>query len=127
MPLFGGSSSRTTTEIDERNFTNVDNRVGGDRSVFGGNQSVQAGDYSNINLTTTDFGAIDAATNITDSAIEFSRDALSASINSSQAAVDDAITLAQSVSVDQAARTTQMLIVGGVIAAVFLIYVSFKK
>ena len=63
MGLFSSkSSSNSTTNIDERTTNTVDNRVGGDDSIFGGNQTITTGDNSGpINVTSTDFGAISGA------------------------------------------------------------------
>ena len=64
MGLFGGSKSSSTTNIDENNLTAADNRlIEGDGANIGGNISVgEAGD--NLNITTTDFGALDAASEL---------------------------------------------------------------
>ena len=88
MGLFGGSKSSSNIEIEETNTNNVDNRVGGDdaNNVFGGNQSVVAGDGGgDINLTTTDFGAVqgalDANIAVSSNAFDFSQEAFEGSLS----------------------------------------------
>ena len=67
------NKNKTNTNNTENNdFTTnidaVDNRVGGDASIFGGNVTAQ-----NIgSVTATDYGAIEAGTGIARNALEFS-------------------------------------------------------
>lgn len=55
-------SKRTSnqTTVNERNFSNTDNRVGGDNSIFGSNVTIGDGNVG-ANVTVTDFGAVNRA------------------------------------------------------------------
>ena len=89
MGLFSSSSrNSSTTNIDETNTNNVDNRGAGTfegDAVFGGNASVVAGDGAgDINVVTTDFGAIEGALSanmaVSSGAFDFGRESLSGSL-----------------------------------------------
>lgn len=67
MSLFNTSdaSTRSSTSNLESTISTVDNRVGGDRAVFGGNVTVNPGDIAGtLNISTTDQGAILAGKDI---------------------------------------------------------------
>lgn len=114
----GSSSSTSSTNIsEETNINTVDNRVGGDDANLAGNITINASDSDagNISITTTDLGALDAASEIADRSLQLSSDAFGAALSSNQQAVDDAIDVAKEASTDEGARTTQLLIIGGVL------------
>ncbi len=94
MGFFDKKIKNETTNVDATTTTtNTDNRIGGDDSIFGGNQSVVVGDGGgDINLTTTDFGAIDAAIkaniSVSDGAFDFATDANKRTIDFAGDALD---------------------------------------
>lgn len=67
MGLFGGSSSRTTSVTNDFTQNAVDNRIIEAGSSVGGNVSIGAGgDIEGLSITTTDFGALDTASEAID-------------------------------------------------------------
>ena len=167
MGLFGGDSSSTqVTNLDETNVQNIDNRVveGEDVNV-GGNVSIVAdGSLENVNVVSTDFGALDKATRIAGGAFDFGQrtfetttDLLAESIESTNRTLGDtlrdtfnkasntlsdtisnvtasaasttkgALGLASEATRDEAARTQQLLIVGGVTLGIALLFFGTKR
>lgn len=89
MGLFSSrSSNSSTTNIDETNTNNVDNRGAGTfegDAVFGGNTSVVVGDGGgDVSIVTTDYGAvkgaIDANIAVSSGAFNFAQESFSESI-----------------------------------------------
>lgn len=78
MGLFGGSKSSTTNLSEELNQNAVDNRIIEEGNI-GGNQTIAIGGNSeNLTVTTTDFGALDAASEAVDRSFESVDNALNA-------------------------------------------------
>jgi len=120
-----GSKSRSSTSSvnTTQDFTtnNVDNRVS--EGDIGGNINLTLSDISsgdsgalghgggvNTTITTSDFGALDTASELNDRALEFAESASASAISSNASAVKDAINVAQSATQDEAARTQQLII-----------------
>lgn len=144
--------SRTTTNVDEQTINNVDNRAAQGEDVdIGGNVSINLGDIStnnrglgagagsggalgDINVTTSDLGAIDAASGISDNAFALTSQVAnqlgaitSGAIDSAESISERASDLASEATRDEAARTQQMLIVAGVVVVVGLAYFSRRR
>lgn len=86
MGLFGGSKSSTTNLNEEFNLSNVDNRIIEGGGAAGGNVTIGVGGNSdNLYVTTTDFGALDAA---------------SEAIDRSFVSVDNAVSAVQTMATD---------------------------
>jgi hypothetical protein len=134
MGLFGGSKSKSTTNIDENNLTSVDNRlVEADTANVGGNVSVgEAG--SNLNITTTDFGALDAASELARESLNYgetvtrnSVDAVRIMAGDAGASINSALSkvtkFATSQQPDQKASSTlQLLIISVAIVGAVALY-----
>jgi hypothetical protein len=127
--LSSSSRSSSTTNVDEQNNTSVDNRVtDADNAFVGGNVSVAAGDEGgDINISTTDFGALDTASQIADSAFSFSSQASSDLTSGLNTAVSAVKGIADNATKDEAARTQQFLILGAVVIAGVYAFVFVKK
>jgi len=134
-----GSKSSTKSENRSRESTvnNVDNRTA-DGSI-GGNVNlnlselqlkggVGVGDQSlNIDISTTDFGALDAASDIADqsiSAISMAQSSVNAAVSGAVDAVKD---IAANATQDEGARTTQLVIIAGAVVFVAVIVVAVRK
>ncbi len=136
MGLFD-KKSKNTTNVRETNVDNSDNRlVEADRAIVGGNINITQGDNNsrgglggdgggNISITTTDFGALDTASNIADGAFELSNNSLnrvgesvSSAVGALRNVAKDAVDVAKSASQDESARTMQFVILGLTVAGV---------
>ncbi|WP_199453497.1 hypothetical protein [Marinobacter sp. bablab_jr008] len=83
-----GSSSRSKTSSTESSQTLADNRVvDGDNAIIGGNITLSntGSGSGQFNVTTTDFGALDAASEIAGQSFKFSDRALTSVDNSVEA------------------------------------------
>ena len=135
------SSSSTSSTNTTQDFTtnNVDNRVSdGD---IGGNINLTLSDIStagsgvfaaggggvNTTITTSDFGALDAASELSDRAFAFAEKTASSAAMSNTAALKSAFGVAKSAAQDEGARTRQLLIISGVVVAVSFIFLRRKK
>lgn len=131
------SSKSSTENIDKSTtVTSVDNRVTeADTAFVGGNQTVTASDVAgSVNVTTTDFGALDAASELADKSIqltqtttqkaqEFAGDVFGDALSGVKSIADKAVSVAKTASQDEGARTTQLLIIGGVgVIGLFLFF-----
>ncbi len=127
MGLFGGSKSSSKKYIRETNVNNVDNRVTeADVANIGGNVSISAGDnLSAVSVTTTDFGAIDKAGELAQSAFESSAGSVATAVGALKATAGDAVKVAESAARDESARTMQFLILG--VALVGIAFVIRKR
>ena len=69
------SSTNAATSTSDTSITTVDNRVGGDNAVFGGNVTLNPGDspIENLSISTTDQGAVKAGLDATLEALNFAR------------------------------------------------------
>lgn len=69
-----GNATSATTSTDN-SINTVDNRAGGDGSIFGGNVTLNPGDIasSTLNITTSDQGAILAGRDLALEALNFAR------------------------------------------------------
>jgi len=142
--MSGGSKSKTSSTNITKDFTtsNVDNRIaegdiGGninltisDINANAGNTAAGSGGGGGVytNITTSDFGALDAASELADRAFSFSENAAASLSASSTSAINKAIGVAQSATQDEGARTQQLIIIA--VAGVGLAFVMrgvFKK
>lgn len=126
MGLFSSSKSRQTTNIDETNTTAVDNRLTEAETAFVGGNVTTGKTGGNVNITTTDFGALDAASRIADNSfqavtgtVDRSLAAVGSAVSNSnnvlEGAVSKAVKVAQSAAQDEGARTAQFVVLGLVI------------
>lgn len=142
------SSATSSTNITKDTTTNnVDNRVAEGDAKIGGNINLNLSDITtsagsegagngggvNVGITTSDFGALDTASQISDSAFEFAgssarqlSESVGASLSTAKDAVSKAVNVAQSVAQDEGARTQQILIVGAVVVGVAAVWFSTK-
>lgn len=134
MGLFSAKSTSTTqNDIDETSAQNVDNRVSdGDNAFFDGNISLTAGqNIGNVNVTKTDYGAIDSAASIVNQSLsalskgfESVNKTAQNAVNSANQTAGGALDIASESTRDEGARTMQIgLTLAGVVALVFI----FKK
>lgn len=148
MGFFDKKSKKRTT-ITETNTNNVDSRsVDADEANIGGNVSLNFGDIKtsgvglglgsdggggqgavgDISVSTTDFGALDAATDIAGDAVSELSSAVQSAIGLADSVSDNASALASEATRDESARTNQMLIVGAVVVGLaFIIAVRRGK
>lgn len=86
--LFGGFSggsgignSTASTSSTDNSINTVDNRAGGDGSIFGGNVTLNPGDVQNstLNISTSDQGAILAGRDLALEALKFAGSAQTSS------------------------------------------------
>jgi hypothetical protein len=146
--MSGGSKSRTQSSNTTKDFTtnNVDNRVG--EGDIGGNINLTISDITatagdtlagagggggvNTTITTSDFGALDTASDLADRAFQFSENAASAFSESSKSSIEKAIEssastvgralgIAEGATQDESARTQQLVIIA--VAGVGLAFV----
>ena len=148
---FFDKKSKTNTTVQETSTNNVDNRAAqGENVNFGGNVSINAGvgqgssfggqggsaalgaagsgGDTSISVTTTDFGALDTAREISESAFSFASQSSASSLATVEEVAKDAVEVAESAARDEAARTTQMAIIGvAIVGVVFALRGTFKK
>ncbi len=120
MGLFSSSkSSSSTTNITEVDTVSAE---GGDNTTA---VNVKGGDVS---LTTTDFGALDTASDISERAFDFADTSQKAASDTFKEATEATKEIALAAAQDEAARTQQLLIVGiVVVAAIFVARPILKK
>ena len=71
MGLFGGSSSATSSNSNDFTLNSNDSRYIEGGSTIGGNVSIGAGkNLENVQVTTTDFGAVEGALSLGESVVE---------------------------------------------------------
>lgn len=144
-----GSKSRSSTSsintTKDTTVNNVDNRVAEGESKIGGNINLNLNDITtdggalggsggvNVGITTSDFGALDTASEISDRAFEFAgstadrlTESVGASLSTARDAVSKAVGVASEATRDEAARTQQLLIVGAVVLGVAFVYITTK-
>jgi hypothetical protein len=122
------SSSETSSDIDETNTNNVDNRVTeGENNNIGGNITIAAGqNLSEVNVTTTDFGALDTAQSISMKAFETSSSAFSSSQDAIKTIAGNALDVAQDLTTDNTAKTLQYGIIAAALIGGVAIYARMK-
>jgi hypothetical protein len=122
------SSSKTSSDIDETNTNNVDNRVTeGENNNIGGNITIAAGqDLSGVNITSTDFGALDTAQAISMKAFETSSSAFSSSQDAIKTIAGNALDVAQDLTTDNTAKTLQYGIIAAALIGGVAIYARMK-
>lgn len=102
---------QNTTNTFDTTTTNNDNRVGGEGSYFGGNQSLVVGDGSTVSAV--DFGAVSGGLALSGQALsegfEFGRDGLNAALSVNSTAFE----LAQNVFTDSNEMVSNVLEQGG--------------
>jgi len=142
------SSTASTNTTKDFVTNNVDNRVG--EGDIGGNINLTLSDITanksssgskgvgvgggdggvggvNVDIMTSDFGALDTASDLSDRAFAFSENVASSLSAGSTNAINKAIEVAQGATQDEGARTNQLLIIAvGGVAAVVLMGVIFK-
>lgn len=145
------SSTASTNSTSETTTNNVDNRVAEGDASIGGNINLNFSDIStdqgaalgagiggsgggaasgmpggsvNTIITTSDFGALDAASELADSAFEFSNSAVAqlGAVTSSavSTASESAKNAVENITRDESARTTQIMIVAAAVVGVAL-------
>lgn len=130
MGLFGGSKSSSTTNIDENNLTTADNRlIEGDGANIGGNVAVgEAGD--GLTITTTDFGALDAASELADrsfTSVDNSVQAVRTIAGDAGAAISGALNKVTDYATsqqpdDKSSKTLQLLIISMAVVGAVALY-----
>jgi hypothetical protein len=122
------SSSKTSSQVDETNTNNVDNRVtDGEGNNIGGNVSITAGDnLSEVSITSTDFGALDTAQAISMKAFETSQSAFASSQSAIQNIAGNALDVAQDLTTDNTAKTLQYGIIAAAFIGAFALYARMK-
>lgn len=135
MGIFSSSKARTTT--NETVANNVDNRVTeGDKVSVGGNVALTSGGpVDNVSISTTDFGALDVAEEITSGALDLvfntsqrASDIASSALDVAESASSDSLNVAKTIGADQNAETVKTLvIVAGVVALAFVLKDPIKK
>jgi hypothetical protein len=121
MGLFSNKSSSSTSSVtDEKNFQNVDNRVTeGEQVNIGGNVSLSSGgEIKDVTVTTTDFGAIDTASDIASQAFEMSSksNAIASSI------AQKALSFTNTSNQDEVSKNVRYLILAGVVLGGILLF-----
>lgn len=132
------SSTASTNITKDTTINNVDNRVAEGDASIGGNINVNFSDLKTgngasvgnggdivANISTSDFGALDAASDIADDAFEFSNQTLSQAGSTVSGAVSalrqtarDAVDVAESAARDESARTMQFVVLGVIVVGV---------
>lgn len=127
---FFDKKKNSRTSVRETNVDNSDNRlVEADRAIVGGNINITQGDNrsegglggdagGNISIQTTDFGALDTASDIADGAFDLSKNSLNQVGESVGKAVDALRETASEAVRDESARTQQFIVLGLTISAV---------
>jgi len=118
------SKSRTSSSTKEITTNTVDNRIAEGDGDIGGNLNVNLSDSggASLNITTSDFGALDAASEISESAFTFAGDAVgqlgattSSAFDSVEETAEKAVRVAENAARDESARTLQFVVIGTVI------------
>lgn len=141
----GSKSSSKTSSVNttkDTTINNVDNRVAEGDSSIGGNINVNFSDLSTgdgstlggggggitANITTSDFGALDTAGDISESAFSFSQNAVSGAVGALRETAKDAVDVAKSAAQDESARTMQFAILGvAIIGVTFALRKTISK
>jgi len=129
MGLFSSSSSSSTKNYSEETSTNnVDNRVtDGNSGNIGGNISITAGaGVNDVNISRTDYGALDTASDIADRAFDMSQSAFTSSQQSIKEIAGDAVDVARDITTDNTAKTIQYGIIAAAIVAAVAMYARIK-
>jgi len=129
MGLFSSSSSSSTKNYSEETSTNnVDNRVtDGNSGNIGGNISITAGaGVNDVNISRTDYGALDTASDIADRAFDMSQSAFTSSQQSIKEIAGDAVYVARDITTDNTAKTIQYGIIAAAIVAAVAMYARIK-
>jgi hypothetical protein len=146
MGLFGGGNAKTTntTVTRESTVNNVDNRLSeGDGSIGGnvnlnlselnlqggggGDTPADGGGNLDIGITTTDYGALDAASELADKSIAGISQAQSAVSAASTSAIEAVKGIADNTTRDQGAATSRLLVVGAVVLGLGVAFFMFRK
>jgi hypothetical protein len=132
--LFSSKSKSTSTSTNEELTSNaVDNRVVDSDSAFvEGNFTLSSsGTVGNVNVSKTDFGALDTAGNIAESALSFANSAseranetLSSAVKSTVGAVQS---IASNVTKDESAESIKFAIVGAAVIGLGFVIVRYSK
>ena len=112
MGLLGGSKSSTSnlTENTTNTFNNVDNRVGSDDGIIGGNSTLNLSESSvdgTINLTNTDYGAIQGGISTTLAALDTIEETNAVANQQTMQAIDRSFALAGEATKSEAAGALQ--------------------
>lgn len=133
----GSKSSSSTSSVNttkDTTINNVDNRVAEGDASIGGNINVNFSDIQTegaalgggggvvANISTSDFGALDTASDIADNAFNFSNQALaqlgssvSGAVGALRQTAGDAVEVAEAASRDESARTMQFVVLGVIV------------
>lgn len=135
MGLFSSkSSSSSTTNLEEITLNSVDNRVIDDANNVAGNVTVGGKISGDVKITTTDYGALDAASKISDKALTSVDNVVNASIDAvkSQSNVLENIAqkaqeTAQKAAESDTTETIKYLVVGLTVVGVVIGGAMFYK
>jgi hypothetical protein len=146
MGLFGGgnASTQNTTNTRESTVNNVDNRLAEGDGSIGGNVNLNlselnltggSGDSAgadgggnlDVNISTTDFGALDAASHIADASIAGISQAQSSISSASTSAINAVKSIADNTTRDQGAATSRLLVVGAVVLGLGVAFIMWRK
>ncbi len=115
-----GSRSSTSSTNTTQDFTtnNVDNRVAQGDGLIGGNINLNAHDSTvgNVNITTTDLGALDAASKLAER-----------SLGTSEVLIDSALDVAAKAAEDDSSETLKYLVIGLTVVGVAIAVFVMKK
>jgi len=127
----GKNDSGNTTNETQSIVSNLDFQDSGD-----GANALVLGSVaeSEVTINTSDFGAIDAASDIANQAFEFANSAnqesqstLGNAVNTAKSALQSAVEVAKSATQDEGARTTQLLILSVLGLGIGIAYLRRKK
>jgi len=135
MGLFSSkSSSSSTTNLEEVNLNTVDNRVIDQADNVAGNVTVGGKISGDVMVTTTDYGALDAASKISDSAfksvdnvVNSSIDAVKSQSNILENVAQKAQETAQKAAESDTTETIKYLVVGlSIVGVVYGMAVMYR-
>jgi len=115
------TSSATYTE--DTSITTVDNRVGGDNAVFGGNVTLNSNDspISSLSISTTDQGAVQAGLDVTLEALNFASSTQAGSRSLASDLTSQAFDLAQQARQSETSGAINNLVKAATIIAVLVV------
>jgi len=122
------SNTSSAQSTEDTSITTVDNRVGGDDAVFGGNVTVNPGDspIGTLAISTTDQGAVRAGLDATLEALNFASGTQEGHASLARDLTSQAFDLAQSARQSETSGAINNLVkVLGVIAALITIAYAY--
>ena len=122
----GGNINVNLSDIFTPTSSHKSKNKNGGLGGSGGNDEGAAGGVS-VDISTSDFGALDTASQISDKAFEFAGTTASSLNSTVTQAVDKVGKIAQEATQDESARTQQLLIVGVSLVGIALAYFTFSR